>query len=146
MKRKKSSTKILRSFCGAVDPEDGIDPREWSREGVGRKSQRKARQLCGQAAEALNDVLAGQCGDDALRSVYVVSVVPAPDVGRLLVTVAGLPGVGEDLDPSRVIERLQHASGRLRCAVAAAITRRRSPVLDYRFALPGSPGKGPSAR
>ena len=69
-----------------------------------------------------------------------------PDVGRLLVTVAGLPGVGEDLDPSQVIERLQHASGRLRCAVAAAITRRRSPVLDYRFALPGSPARSrPSA-
>ncbi len=133
--------KLLRSLCGAVDPEDGIDPRERSRGGSRRETGRKARQLCGQAAEILNEVLAGQCGDDALRSLYVVSVVPAPDVGRLLVTVAGLPGVGEDLDPSQVIERLQHASGRLRCAVAAAITRRRSPTLDYRFALPGSPGK-----
>src|SRR5258708_2666556 len=110
MTRRKASTKILRSLCGAVDPEDGIDPRVRSRGGPGRASHRKGRQLCGQAAETLNEVLAGQCGDDVLRSVYIVSVVPAPNVGRLLVTVAGLPGLGEDLDPTQVIERLHHAS------------------------------------
>jgi ribosome-binding factor A len=141
MNRRKASTRVLRWLRGQVDPDDGIDPRERSRGGPHRETGRKVRQLCGQAAEALNEVLAGQSGDDVLRSVYVVSVVPAPDAGRLLVTVAGLPGLSDHLDPCQVIERLQYASGRLRGAVAAAITRRRSPVLDYRFALSGLPGK-----
>jgi len=74
-----------------------------------------------------------------LRNLYVVAVVPGPDAGRLLVTVAALTGAGEGVDPAQAIERLQHASARLRCAVAAAITRRRAPVLDYRFALPARP-------
>jgi hypothetical protein len=145
MKRKKSSTKFLRALCGALDPDDGIDPRLRARGSPPRRGDRKARQLCAQVAETLGDVLAGQSGDDVLRSLYVLSVVPAPNVGRLLVTVAPLPGAGEGLDPARVIERLQHASARLRCAVTAAITRRRVPVLDYRFALPVRPAGGASA-
>ena len=84
------------------------------------------RQLCSQVAETLGEVLAGQSGDDVLRNLYVVAVVPGPDVRRLLVTVAALPGAGEGVDPAQAIERLQHASARLRYAVAAAITRRRT--------------------
>jgi hypothetical protein len=142
MKRKRSSTKYVRALCVAVDPDDGIDPRERAQGGPPRRTDRKARQLCAHVAETLGDVLAGQSGDDVLRSLYVVSVVPAPNVGRLLVTVAPLPGASADLDPARVIAQLQHASARLRCAVAAAITRRRAPVLDYRFALPAPPAGG----
>jgi ribosome-binding factor A len=138
MQHRKSSTKILRALCAKVDPDDGIDPRERARGSPGprRGPDRKPRQLCSQVAERLGEVLAGQNGDDVLRNLYVVAVVPGPDVRRLLVTVAALPGAGDDIDPGRAIERLQHASARLRCAVAAAITRRRAPVLDYRFALP----------
>jgi ribosome-binding factor A len=142
MKRKESSTKFLRALCGAVDPDDGIDPRERPRGSRPRRPDRKARQLCAQVAETLGDVLAGQIGDDVLRSLYIMSVVPAPNVGRLLVTVAPLPGAGEGLDPARVIEQLERASARLRCAVASAITRRRAPVLAYRFALPARPAGG----
>jgi hypothetical protein len=140
MKRKKTSTRYLRALTAGLGPDDGIDPREQARGGPPRRSDRKARQLCAQVAEMLGDVLAGQTGDDVLRSLYVVSVVPAPNVGRLLVTVAPLPGAGEGLEPARAIEHLQHASPQLRSAVAGAITRRRTPVLDYRFALPGRPG------
>jgi hypothetical protein len=142
MKRKRSSTKYLRALRGAVDSDGGIDPRERARGSPPRRTERKARQLCAQVAETLGDVLAGQSGDDVLRSLYVVSVVPAPNVGRLLVTVAPLPGAGEAPEPARVSERLEHASARLRCAVAAAITRRRAPLLDYRFALPARPAGG----
>jgi hypothetical protein len=138
MMRGRPARKIVRSLCGAVGPDDGIDPRMRARGNERRKPNRKARQLCSQVAETLGEVLAGQSGDDVLRSVFVSSVVPAPDIGRLLVTVAALPGAGDGLDPFQVIERLQRASARLRCAVAAAITRRQAPVLDYRFALSGS--------
>ena len=134
---KRPSTKQLRALYAEVHPDDGIDPREWQKLGRdgARKTDRKARQLCGQVAEALGAVLAGDCDDDVLRDLQVVDVIPAPDISRLLVTVrADLPV--EELDPGRVLQHLAHASGRLRSEVATAITRRRVPVLAYRVAVP----------
>jgi ribosome-binding factor A len=49
------------------------------------------------------------------------------------VTVGPLPM--ERLDPAEVLEHLDRASPRLRCEVAAAITRRRAPTLVFRLAL-----------
>ena len=140
MALRKSSTKIMRSLCAEVHPEDGIDPRVLAKGYQQRKPARKTRQLCSQVADTLGDVLAGQGGDDVLRSLFVVSVVPAPDASRLLVTVAAQPGEG--LDPVQVVEHLERASARLRCEVAAAITRKRSPALVYRFAVSISPPVG----
>jgi hypothetical protein len=45
---------------------------------------RKDLQLCRQVAETLQLVL-GDCGDDVLRDLHVVRVVPAPDASQLLV-------------------------------------------------------------
>lgn len=135
MKLEKPSRKYARALCADVRPDDGIDPRELAKEGRHRgKPAHKTRQLCSQVADTLGDVLAGQGGDDILLSLHVVSVVPAPDVSRLLVTVGSLPGEG--LDPFEVIEHLKRAAPRLRCEVAAAITRNRAPMLAYRYALP----------
>ena len=50
---------------------------------------RKALQLCAQVAQTLGVVLAGECGEDLLRELFVTSVVPAPDSSRLLVMIAG---------------------------------------------------------
>jgi ribosome-binding factor A len=137
MSLKKPSRKVLRSLCAEVHPDDGIDPRERSRGGAPpKKTRRKARQLGRQVAETLDVVLAAQ-GDDLLRGLRVVSVVPAPDSTRLLVTVTPLPSA-EPLDPARILLQLERASGQLRCEVAAAITRRRAPTLTYRLALPSS--------
>jgi ribosome-binding factor A len=95
------------------------------------KLNRKAQQLGQQVAETLGQVLAG-LDDDVLRDLYVVSAEPAPDASRYVVTLAALPADG--FDPVRVLERLEHAAGRLRAEVASAITRRRAPLLAYRFA------------
>jgi ribosome-binding factor A len=141
MAPKKSSTKIMRSLCAQVHPDDGLDPRVLAKGYQERKPDRKTRQLCSQVADTLGDVLAGQGGDDVLRSLYVVSVVPAPDASRLLVTVGALPGEGPD--PVQVIEHLGRASARLRCEVAGAITRRRAPTLVYRFAMATGPAGVP---
>lgn len=136
MTSRKPSQNVLRSLCAEVHAEDGTDPREWLRQGrSGRKTQRKTRQLCGQVAEALGAVLAGDCGDDVLRDLQVVAVVPAPDPSRLLVTVRVQPP-SESVTPSLVLEHLARASGRLRCEVAGAITRKRAPVLVYQVAIP----------
>jgi ribosome-binding factor A len=140
MASKKLSRKIVRSLCGEVHPDDDADPRERARTyGHGRRPpDRKARQLCSQVARTLDDVCAGESGDDVLRGLHVASVVPAPDVARLLVTVEPLPGVDDGPDPVAVIEHLGRASARLRAAVAAAITRKRAPVLTFRYAVPGA--------
>jgi len=134
MARKQPSRKVLRSLCAEVHPDDGVDPKELARQAAGQpRVRRKARQLGRQVAETLEGLLASQ-GDDLLRGLRVVSVTPAPSASRLLVTVAAAPG-SEPVDPAQVLERLERASGLLRSEVAAAITRRRAPVLVYRLAL-----------
>lgn len=103
-----------------------------------RKTDRKARQLCSQVADTLSYVLGGECDDDVLRNLLVVAVDPAPDSSQLAVTVRQDPPVGA-ISPSEVLARLTAASGKLRAAVAAAITRKRAPKLLFCIqpALPG---------
>jgi ribosome-binding factor A len=107
-----------------------------------RRPDRKLLQLCRQVAETLNQVLSGECDDDILRSLYVTSVIPAPNAAQLLVVVVpALPD--EILEPARVLERLSAQSGHLRHAVATSITRRRAPQLVFQFA---SNSDGPEGR
>jgi ribosome-binding factor A len=135
MTPKKPSLKRLRSLCAEIHPDDGADPRDWSKDGrPARKVRRKTRQLCGQVAEALAASLAGACNDDVLRDLQVVGVEPAPDASRLLVTVRVDPP-SATVGPVQVLEHLDRANGRLRCEVAAAITRKRAPVLAFRVAV-----------
>jgi len=89
-------------------------------------------QLCRQVADTLGLVLSGECDDDVLRSLQVVAVTPAPDASQLLVLVAPAI-VGETLSPADVLSRLASFAGRLRCEVAAAISRRRTPRLAFQF-------------
>lgn len=95
-----------------------------------RQFDRKTRQLCGQVAQTLNQVMWGECDDDLLRSLYVSSVEPAPDATRLLVTVQPQLA-GETLDLAEVLERLAFFKGRLRSEVAASIHRKKTPDLIF---------------
>ena len=96
-----------------------------------RKGDRKVRQLCSQVAETLSQVLSGECGDELLQSLLVVSVDPGRDAAQLVVTVsASLPG--EMVDAREVSARLAKVMGKLRSEVAAAITRKRAPTLVFR--------------
>lgn len=115
----------LLSSCSEVGPGDGHDPRLEPRSPRHRVKNRKALQLCAQVAETLNEALAG-CGDDVLREATVTSVVPAPDTSRLLVTVV-VAG-----DAITVQAHLDRAAGWLRGEVAAAIHRKRVPLLLLR--------------
>ena len=119
-----------------MQADDGVDPREFFRTSRGRAADnRKARQLCGQVADTLNLVLAGECGDDVLRNLQVIAVTPSPDSSQLLVLVGPAVG-GQSVDPAQVLARLSAAAGRLRSEVALAITRRRAPKLLFDY-LPG---------
>lgn len=137
------SRRQMRAVCGEIGPEDGVDPRlpvrARRRPGARRPAAsappepgRKARQLASQVFETLGGVLAGDTGDDLLGALRVVSVEPAPDASRLLVSLALLPPA-DAVDPDELRARLARAAGWLRTEVAAAVTRKRAPRLSFRL-------------
>lgn len=125
----------LASYRDEIGPEDGMDPRKFLRKTSRRVINRKALQLCAQVREILDYVFAWECGDPLLKGLMVTSVAPAPNSSRLLVGVS-LPEELTDQDPAQVLERLNHARGRLRSEVAAAIHRKRVPELSFRIDPP----------
>ncbi|MHB1562186.1 MAG: ribosome-binding factor A [Isosphaeraceae bacterium] len=150
--------KQTRRLCAEPGEDDGLDPRlEARRSGRGGRSRhhggsapafgpgsstrapavdRKAAQLCRQVAVTLDEVLA-ECRDDILRDLHVLEVAPFPDASRLLVTVAPVDaGAPDSPGPVDVLDHLQHAGGHLRREVAAAVTRKRAPLLVYRLVGP----------
>jgi ribosome-binding factor A len=92
---------------------------------------RKTMQLCRQVERVLSQVLGGEIDDEILLSVNVVSVTPAPDAGQLCVTVAPW-AAGETVDSKDIQARLHFHAPKLRSEVAAAISRRKAPMLVYR--------------
>ncbi len=95
-------------------------------------TSRKALQLCRQVEEVLNQVLSGECGDELLQELHVVSVIPAHSTSQLVVRIGPvLPG--SQLSPAETLARLERAAGMLRSAVAAAITRRQAPRLMFQY-------------
>lgn len=137
MHRKGPSQKVMRSLCAEVHEDDGLDPRELfrSQQEDRTKPNRKARQLCRQVAEVLGLVLAEQ-SDDLLRGLTVAAVAPAPDTSRLRVTLVDSPPDDGPDRRDRVLRRLASATGSLRTELAAAITRRRAPMLVFQVVGP----------
>jgi ribosome-binding factor A len=130
---KRPSRRQLLAACSDLGPEDGTDPRDWHKDWNARRPGRKALQLCRQAAEALAAAFTG-CGDAVLNGLQVVAVEPAPNAGRLRVTVAADPSAAQR-DAAAVLEHLHRAAGLLRSEVAAAICRRKTPELTFRVAV-----------
>lgn len=126
----------IAELCGEIGGQDGLDPkleaRAWARVGEDRGGggRRKTFQLCAQVSEALAAVLAEQ-PHDLLRDLEVLGVEPAPDASRLLVTLRN-HGPADVADAMAAVEA---SAGRLRTAVASAITRRKAPNLAFRFRL-----------
>ncbi|HEX4606906.1 MAG TPA: hypothetical protein VH092_01750, partial [Urbifossiella sp.] len=100
-------------------PEDGADPRADHRKpwDAPKAAGRKAKQLCGQAAEALHAAVGG-CADPAVQALTVVAVEPAPHTGRLRVALAVPPDGGVTREEAE--RGLARAAARLRAEVAAA--------------------------
>ncbi len=133
----------LLAYCGGLHDDDCIDPRAFSQSKRDHeKAGRKAKQLCRQVAETLDLVLSGDCRDEQLQNLHVVSVAPAPDASRLLVTVCtDVPE--EHFDRQSILNRLGEQVGRLRCEVAAAINRKRVPTFVFHVVGPeGNEGLG----
>lgn len=127
----KRTREQMLAHCGEIHADDGIDPREFFKVNrIHKKEDRKAKQLCRQVAETLDQVLSGEISDDVLRGLRVSSVVPAPDASRLLVTLYA------DCDPNEfnrdeIEQRLAVRQGQLRCEIAASITRKKTPTLAF---------------
>jgi ribosome-binding factor A len=134
MKPRKPSRRDILSSAADVRPDDGLDPRFDRRRGR-PAGKRKTLQLCREVERTLSAVLGGECDDDLLRELLVVSVVPAPNAGRLLVTVARPASVADPAED--VLRRLLGVSGRLRSEVAAAVSRRKAPELVFRVVTDG---------
>jgi ribosome-binding factor A len=123
MPLRKPSRSRLRTLCAEVHPDDGSDPRLFFRkEGSSGKPHHKALQLCRQVRDVL---------DGVLDELAVVAVDPAPDSAHLLVTVAARTS-DDPPDPASILASLDRGSGWLRSEVAAAITRKRAPILTFR--------------
>jgi ribosome-binding factor A len=127
----KRTREQMLAMCCEIHEDDGIDPRHFFKAGrVRKKEDYKTRQLCRQVAETIDQILSGEVGDDILRSLRVAGVVPAPNASQLLVTlVTDLPS--EELDRVEAERRLSERKGCLRSEIAAAITRRKAPTLEF---------------
>ncbi len=123
----------------AFDDQFDVEDRQWitdhSRAPGDSKEGRKARQLCRQVSDTLDLVLSGDCRDEVLQSLRVISVLPAPNSSRLLVTVAADLPI-EQFDRRQILDALDDQAGRLRAEVAATIHRKRVPVLVFNVVGP----------
>lgn len=126
----------MRALCGELREDDGINPRNFFKPSRKRdKEHRKAKQLCRQVQKTLELVLSGEIRDEALSGLKIVSITPGADSSQLLVTVvADVPSA--DFDRQKIEDRLAAIEGRLRLAVAAAITRKKTPVLVFQILGP----------
>lgn len=78
-------------------------------------------------------VLSGEIDDDRLPILHVVEVEPAPDSTRMLVTISA-DIANTDFDPNEILMTLGEYADLLRMEVAAAIHRKKAPLLHFRFA------------
>ena len=131
--RKSSRSQNWQDVCGELREGDGVDPRLAARQSSGSRhhdQHRKTGQLCQQVAHVVEAVLNGEAHDDDLQGLSVVSVVPAPHTGRLLVTV--MPWDSDEPTPLDVLqEKLRRATPWLRSELATSISRRKVPELVF---------------
>ena len=126
----------LLKHCGDLHEDDGVDPRYYFKPDKNRsKRDHKSRQLCDQVAKTLGLMLAGEFSDERLHNLQVIAVVPAPNSSQLSVTLQ-TDDPCDNLETAEILRRLNAVRGQLRCAIAAAITRKRTPTLLFRLVSP----------
>jgi ribosome-binding factor A len=132
----KRTRREMLAHCDEMHDDDGIDPRDFFKtDRIQKKEHHHLLRLCRQVAETLDQVLSGEIGDNLLQCLHVVSVTPAPNASRLLVTLRA-DCKRDEFDRDVLEDRLAACKGRLRCEVAAAITRRKAPTLAFNLIGP----------
>ena len=125
-----------RDLCAHLFEDDRIDDRSpRSRSDQPQSSStRKDAQLCKQVLRAVHDALESSCVDPDLRDLELLDASPAPRISR--VRIRALAPEGRE---SAAHAALLRAEGLLRAAVAAAITRKRTPTLLFVVTTKGGP-------
>lgn len=143
MKRKVSREASLRAICGQVFEDDVVERRTGSsRDSESPHRDRKALQLCKQARRAIESCLA-MSPSPIVSALRVLDVSPVPDGTRLRVLV-GNDVVVRQAGAARVEGALASVRASARAAVAAAITRKRAPVVEL-LLVPESEASGMDA-
>jgi ribosome-binding factor A len=101
-----------------------------------RRPRRVAEAIRSTVAEALTSVLA----DPGLSGVVVTSVTVSDDLCQARVCVRKLVDDGKPASRKRLVERLEHARGRIRKLLGPCLDLRRVPELRFVF------DDGPDAR
>jgi len=127
-KPKSNQAPDITNLAADQGSEDGGDPKDFHAKpwNAPKQANRKSHQLCAQVSEALHAAF-GDCADDTLQALTLLSVEPAPHSGRLLVLVSP----GEGTDRTQAEAALLRAAGFLRVRVAEAISRRHAPELVF---------------
>jgi hypothetical protein len=120
-----------------VYPDDEMDPgRFFGEADRSRKGDRKVRQLCKQVERSAWLTLTSVCESDALLGAAVTAVEPAPDSGRLMVTVVLASDKGiEDAKEAKAV--LLSSTAGFREEVGRAVHRKRVPELVFDVQLAG---------
>ena len=120
---------------GDVYPSDELEPERFFGEAErSRKGIRKLLQLCKQVERSAALTLTSVCESDALLGAAVAAVEPAPDSGRLMVTVVLAYGKGLE-DATEAKAALTRSTTDFREDVSRSIYRKRVPqiVFDVRL-------------
>ncbi len=94
------------------------------------RSERKTRQLCREVERTLGVALSSS-RDSLVRDLSVMSVEPAPDGSRLMVTL--YPAGALSVDVAKLLAHLGELRGFLRQEIAQALQRKRTPELAFRI-------------
>ena len=126
----KRTREELLAFCGELQDDDCIDPKEYFKPNRQlAKANKKAKQLSRQVGQTLELTIA-DCDDEWMQLLRIVRVQPAPDSSRLLVTI-GVDMPRDQFDRDEILTRLQVQTGRLRAEIGRSISRKRIPNLTF---------------
>ena len=130
-----TQSRIL-GHCDVLNEDDQVDPRQYFAIGNrGKRENHKTKRLCRQVAQTLDLVLSGECRNEKLQGLHVLSVDPAPDATQLSVTLL-TDGPCTESEKTEILSLLSVLRGRLRSEVAAAISRKKTPNLLFRVISP----------
>lgn len=106
------------------------EPSAYFSDSRNKKRQTRALQLCKQVQRIVSCCLSGEYGDEILQSLFVESVVPAPDASRLMINVYPSP-LMRKAGLEEILDRLSVVRPALRHEVARVVTRKRVPELVF---------------
>lgn len=135
MKNQRRRSSNIHDHCQSLYEDDGVDPRRYFRSKGFDEAGNKNRRFCGHIAKTLNVILASS-GNPVLAGLFVVDVLPAPNLRRLEVVVDATQ-VEAGLTGETIKIELHGGSHYLRSEVGRAIMRKYVPELFFRLASPG---------